>query len=145
MTTDKNNDRETYAVAVPRDDPEMKQAYREALETVETFIASLRNPTPTQSYFAVKIRLRTDSGDEYVWIRDVSCDDLAFTGEMSSAPAGPSYKLGDSYRVDKNDIYDWMIVDNGNLVGGYTIRVARRKMTVEDRRQFDQRLWFDVD
>ena len=146
MTKDKNSDQEGWAVAVPRDDPDMKQAYREARDTVEVFITSLRNPTPTQKYFAVKIRLRDDSGvDEYVWIRDVSYDDHAFTGEMSSVPAGPSYKVGDSYRVDKNEIYDWMIVDNGNLVGGYTIRAARRKMTVESRRQFDEHSWFDVD
>ena len=147
MTPDNNNDQETWAVAVPRDDPDMKQAYREARDTVEAFITSLRNPTPTQGYFAVKIRLSDACGDddEYVWLRDVSYNDLAFTGEMSSVPAGPSYKVGDRYRVDKNDIYDWMIVDNGNLVGGYTIRAARRKMSVESRRQFDEHLWFDVD
>jgi len=145
MTTDKKNDKESYAIAVPRDDPDMHQAYREARDTVGTFIARLRNPTPTQDYFAVKIRLRGDSGDEYIWLRDVSYDELAFTGEMSSAPGVPPYKLGDRYRVDKNDIYDWMIVDNGSLVGGYTIRVARRKMSVEDRIQFDERIWFNID
>jgi uncharacterized protein YegJ (DUF2314 family) len=145
MTIDKKNAPEVYAVAVPSADPDMKQAYQEARDTLATFIASVQNPAATQSYFAVKLKLCNDAGeDEYVWLRDVSFDDQAFTGELSSTP-GQSYKLNTRYQVERNDIYDWMIVDNGNLVGGYTIRVARHKMSVEDRRQFDERLWFNVD
>ena len=134
----------SYGVAVPRHDRDMQLAFQEAQRTLAAFIESLQNLAPTQTYFAVKIKLPDVSGAEYIWVRDVSFVDPIFIGELSSDPGEPSpYKLGDQYRVDKQNVYDWMIVDDGKLVGGYTIRVARRHMSDKSRQEFDQLLWFD--
>jgi uncharacterized protein YegJ (DUF2314 family) len=129
-----NIDPTEFAIAVPQDDPEMQQAFLEARRTIESFIQSLRAPSPTQEYFAVKVRLSGSDPIEYVWVNEVVHDGSAFIG-----------KPGDGFQARLDDIYDWMIVDQGRLVGGYTIRVARSKMTPESRAQLDASLWFTID
>jgi uncharacterized protein YegJ (DUF2314 family) len=47
--------------------------------------------------------------------------------------------------IDANEIYDWMIVDDGKLVGGYSLRVIRAKMGPEQQRKFDESAWYKMD
>ena len=129
-----NMDPTERAIAVPRDDPEMQQAFLEARRTIESFIQSLHAPSPTQEYFAVKVRLSGSDPIEYIWVNDVVFDGTAFVG-----------KPGGGFQAQLDDICDWMFVDQGRLVGGYTIRVARSKITPESREQLDASLWFTVD
>ena len=42
----------------------------------------------------------------------------------------PPLKPGDEWTVRGDDIYAWMIVDNGKLVGGHSIQVMRSKMSL---------------
>lgn len=101
---------------------------------------------PAQDYFAVKVRLSGLDRDEYIWIGEVIFDGHTFIGQINGqAQPLPFPKVGDGHLIRVDEIYDWMIVDNGKLVGGHTIRVARDNMTAESRKQFDASLWFAVD
>src|SRR5258708_23927702 len=147
-TLDMNeNNRADITVAVPRDDPDMQQAYLEARRTIEQFIRYLQSPTLTQGYFGVKVRITGADRDEYFWMSDVAYDGGAFIGKIEgeSNLLRQSKKAGDNHQARLDEIYDWMIVDNGKLVGGYTIRMARSKMTPENRERFDAALWFTVE
>jgi uncharacterized protein YegJ (DUF2314 family) len=139
------NDSEALAVTVPRNDPDMEDAYQEARRTIARFIQLLKEPTPTQSYSALKIRISGQDQDEYIWISGTTYDGLMFTGIVSGSDLPLPLKPGDKCRIRADGIYDWMIVDNGKLVGGYTIRVMRSKMTIENRERFDASLWFAVE
>lgn len=140
------NNLDSLAVAVPSDDPDMQQAFLEARRTIEQFIQHLRAPTPTEEYFAVKVRLSGNGQSEYLWMNDIAYDGINFAGKLDgeSDLLPLNYQPADKYRARLDAIYDWMIVDNGKLVGGYTIRVARLKMTLENRERFDKQLWFNV-
>ena len=137
----------SLGVAVPGNDPDMRQAFLEARRTVEQFIQCVQKPTPTQEYFAVKVRLNGNDLDEFIWVSDIAYDGFAFTGKIvNQSDLLPSPQTpGDVYHVHKDDIVDWMIVDKGQLIGGYTIRVARNKMTPQNRKRLDATLWFAVD
>ncbi len=52
--------------------------------------------------------------------------------------------LGNSLVLGPSEISDWMIVENNTLVGGYTIRVLRNRLSAEDRKKFDQSLPFTI-
>ena len=46
-------------------------------------------------------------------------------------------QLWDIVKVSPEDITDWMYTKNDTLIGGYTIRVLRNRMTADEREQFD--------
>lgn len=141
------NNLEGRAVAVPSDDPDMQQAFLETRRTMDQFIQHLRAPTLTEEYFAVKVRFSETVQSEYLWMSGVSYDGVMFAGKLEgeSDLLPLNYQPDNKYRAPLDAIYDWMIVDNGKLIGGYTIRVARRKMTPENRERFDEQLWFTVE
>jgi uncharacterized protein YegJ (DUF2314 family) len=55
-----------------------------------------------------------------------------------------SVKLGQAVTVRPQDISDWMYVDHGVLVGGYTLRVIRDAMTPAERAELDKSLPFKI-
>ena len=54
-------------------------------------------------------------------------------------------KNGDSEEVEPSKISDWMFVDEGKLVGGYTLRVLRDSMSPAERAEFDKSVDFVVE
>ena len=50
----------------------------------------------------------------------------------------PSLKLsfGEVIVIPTEDIVDWMIVEDGKLIGGYTIRLAYERMSPEEKERF---------
>jgi uncharacterized protein YegJ (DUF2314 family) len=54
-------------------------------------------------------------------------------------------KIGDQATVDPESISDWMFVDNGKLVGGYTVRVLRDAMSAAEREEFDKSVPFKIE
>jgi len=54
-------------------------------------------------------------------------------------------EAGEKIRVDEEDIVDWMIVEDGKLVGGYTIRLAVERMSPEERERFLETLDYSIE
>jgi uncharacterized protein YegJ (DUF2314 family) len=50
----------------------------------------------------------------------------------------PSLKLsfGEVIVIPTEDIVDWMIVEDGKLIGGYTILLAYERMSPEEKERF---------
>ena len=59
----------------------------------------------------------------------------------------PSLKLsaGEKIVVPAEDIVDWMIVEDGQLVGGYTIRLAYHRMLPEEKERFLETLDYSIE
>jgi uncharacterized protein YegJ (DUF2314 family) len=133
-------------VAVKNDDPEMTAAMARAQETLPQFISSLRLPSPSQSDFTIKVGF-TDGGDtEYMWVTPVTYDGTRFNGKLDNEPVQVrNVKLGDAVSVEPARVADWMYVDNGKLVGGYTLRVLRDRMTPAQRRSYDESRPFKIE
>jgi uncharacterized protein YegJ (DUF2314 family) len=53
-------------------------------------------------------------------------------------------KLGDEVVLDKSEVSDWMYIDDGLLVGGYTVLELRSQMSEEERKQFDASMPFKI-
>ncbi len=124
---------------VGADDPEMNAAIQQARSTLEQFIAALESPSTTQTYFSIKAGFPFDGSLEHLWLSDVYYDGESFRGVLGNEPIYvESLHLGDEVTVRTAEVSDWMIVDDGRLLGGFTIHVLRSRMSDEERWQFDE-------
>ena len=59
----------------------------------------------------------------------------------------PSLKLsaGEKIVVTAGDVVDWMIVEAGQLAGGYTIRLAYQRMSPEEKERFLETLDYSIE
>jgi len=131
---------------VKDDDPKMLAAMEKARSTLDEFLAALNSPKTSQSGFAVKMPIRDQKHVEHMWISPVRYGDGQFTGVINNEPLDvKSVKLGDEWKVAKSEISDWMYVDSGKLVGGYTIRVLRDAMPANKRTDFDRNTGLVID
>jgi uncharacterized protein YegJ (DUF2314 family) len=109
---------------VPQGDPEMKQAENTARKTVGQFIAAMKSPKPNQTDFSIKAEFKDGETKEFMWLNELHFDGVKFTGKLNNVPeAVKNLKLGDEVSVPKDQIADWMYAEDGDMVGGYSIRV----------------------
>ena len=134
-------------VQVAEEDAEVNAAMQQAQDTIGIFVTSLQSPKPTQSDFSIKARfISSDGGVEHIWIVDVSYSDEGFTGVINNVPVDvPEIEQGDNATVPVEDVSDWMFIEDGKLVGGYTIRVLRNRLSPEERERFDEETDFIID
>ena len=131
---------------VSDEDPEMNSAMEQARASVTNFITSLKNPGQNQTYFSVKAKFIDGRHTEHIWLYDVSYDGNQFFGKIGNNPLNvKNVSLGDEFALVPSKISDWMIVEDKKLVGGYTLRVLRNRLSEEERKKFDESLPFTID
>ena len=77
-------------------------------------------------YIAVKFM---DSNNAYVWLENVKIEGDYYSGDLA--------ENGNFQMILINDVIDWMIVEEGRLIGGYTIRHYRNTLDDESKMNFD--------
>ncbi len=124
----------------------MNAAIAKARSTFDTFVTALRAPKKSQSRFSVKIRISNGDGSEHFWLSDVRYDGSVISGKIDNEPETVStVKLGQAVSARPAEISDWMYVDRGKLVGGYTLRALRDRLSPSDRAEFDRSLPFKIE
>jgi uncharacterized protein YegJ (DUF2314 family) len=135
---------------LPRaDDPadaEVAAAMAEAQETLDDFLGALESCSPSQSHFSLRVWLVSEDAEgdvetarELAWLDDVRWDGVRFRGRLNREPAlVKGYARGDEVRVMRGAVADWLYIDSGRAVGGWTIRLLRKRMTPGQRAKFDE-------
>ena len=127
------------AVQLPADDPRMLGAVQQAQATAGDFLARLHNPTPGQTSAAVKIRLEEAGLVEHVWLAEPRFEDGEFIGRLDNDLIEiRRWRAGETLRVPLDQMSDWLVIDSGKLVGGYSIRLLRSLMSPDGQRSFDR-------
>ena len=130
---------------VKDDDAQMDQATRQARKTVGKFIAALSSPTPSQHGFAVKKLFVKDGEGEHIWLTDIHYSHGRFHGIVDNKPTViKGLKVGDRHSVNPDEVSDWLYVENGHLVGGYTLRVLASELSPEQRAAFEKEAKFTI-
>ncbi|HEX2901302.1 MAG TPA: DUF2314 domain-containing protein [Bacteroidia bacterium] len=121
-------------------DAQMNWAMEKARHTIGYFRESLAAPAEEQFGFSLKVRIEDGSAVEHMWLTDLSLDeDGLFYGTLDSDPVTvQNVKSGTRIGIPVDVISDWLIVEDGRLIGGYTIRVYRESLTPEERQEFDK-------
>ena len=127
-------------------DAQMHRAVLAARRNVGVFIAALKNPAKGQHDFEVKKPFVKDGEVEHIWLSQVQFSGNRFHGLVDNHPKKiKGLKFGDRVSVNPNEISDWAFVDNGKLVGGYTIRVLARNLAPEQRKNFENETQVRID
>jgi uncharacterized protein YegJ (DUF2314 family) len=137
---------EPPVTAFKDDDKQMNAAMERARQTLDEFITQLQKPKESQTYFSVKGRFEEEGKVEHIWLSDVRFDGTQFTGKLGNTPKHfKRIALGSPCTVPMARVSDWMIIEDGRLLGGTTIRVARSRKTGEEREKFDRMFPFKMD
>ena len=132
----------------PNSDPEMEAAFRQARDTLDSFIQKIGTTHPGRTLVAVKVRfVLPDSSSQDIWVDQITYDDQAglFHGVMGDDIPTLKLSVDDKITIDRKDIVDWMIVENGKLIGGYTIRLAYQRMTPAQKERFLETVHYSVE
>lgn len=118
-------------------DPEMDDAVQVAKNTMKDFDVAIKNPE--NENFALKVRFEHEGGGEFIWLTAIERVEGVYYGEVANSPYSvKELKLGERIRIEREKIADWMFSSRGRLVGGFTIRVLRNRMTEPEREAFDR-------
>ncbi len=136
---------ETNMYQVADDDVQMERATHHARRTVSRFIAALQHPSPGDRNFGVKKLFVKDDMAEHIWLADVHFNGNRFVGVVDNRPLHiAGLKIGDRVSVNPDEITDWLYVHDGQLVGGYTVRVLAAEMPPAERDDFEKRSKFHI-
>lgn len=119
------------------DDKEMNAAIDAAKHSFREFLEAYSQPKPGQTSFLVKVVFTEGSQCEHIWVADLDFSGSTPRGVIANEPALPSIEYLEHVEFTPNRITDWMYVDNGQFVGGFTTRVIRNRMSPEDRAALD--------
>jgi len=143
---DGSNQGSSLAVAVPTEDAAIEAASREARASLEGFIGPLSRPSPGQTDFSVKVPVRHGEETDYLWLQQIAFDGSNFSGVLGPDAAGLKGHFPDErVTISSREIADWMFVENEKLVGGFSLRAIRERLSGEARRQFEKSMWFSFE
>jgi uncharacterized protein YegJ (DUF2314 family) len=133
---EKNHD-EPLVIAISKDDPDMKAATQEAQKSLDVFLNLYGEYKDHDGvFFAIKVPLKDGNETAHFWFTFKRIQGDHFSGEHFELPVALScYK---TVSVKRENIEDWMINDHGHLYGGYTIRVARNRLSANELEKFDE-------
>ena len=138
---------EPQFVALGRDDPDMEAAYGRASETIADLKRHLE--AGDDRLCSVKLRFRDPDESErlgedrfvFMWLSDVHWhdDEDIFSAEFFELPKEFEkwHHVGERLGIEPEDIFDWMAIDAGKLYGGWTLRVGRERVPVDERDEYD--------
>lgn len=100
----------------------MAGAVEKARETLPRFYELM--DAKTLGDYTVKYPLEENGFTENIWVLLTDVTDDEFIGLLSNEPVQiESKKMGDKVRFAKADVKDWMIKNDKEIYGGYTMRV----------------------
>ena len=121
-----------------REDAEMQAAITTAKKTFRQFLDAFFNPKETQKSFLTKAAFDTGERIEHIWLADLDFSGERPRGVIASEPRASTLRFKQAVDFDPSQITDWMYVDEGRLIGGFTTRVIRDRMSTEERRAHDK-------
>lgn len=140
----KSGESETFRVE--NEQAVMRKAVEQARKTVGEFIKALEHPAAGQSDFEVKKPFVEGNDVEHIWLSDIEFAGGRFKGKVDNAPMKiHRLKLGQVVSVNPDEISDWAYVDNGKLVGGYTIRAHYNQLSPDQKKEFLREADFKLD
>lgn len=120
------------------EDQEMNAAMRKARDTLADFEKRLEQPPATQQHIGLKGRFEEDGNVEHMWIDGIEVTAEGYRGKLGNHPVHiKAIDVGSDVLVKRANVSDWMAIDDGKMVGGFTLRVQRQRMTPEQRADFD--------
>lgn len=142
-----NREGEPTMVYIPSEDERMNWAIEKANLTLWYFEENLENPKEYQVYFSIKVHIIDGDKSEHIWLTEPHFDEEGnLFGIVGNEPVDVNtVKLYQKIGIDRNSISDWMIIESGRLIGGYTIRAIREAVPDDKKTEFDNNIGIYID
>lgn len=129
------------------DDEEMNAAIQEAIRTYPLFEQAMQQPDTSLTDFAVKMKFAySNDNNEHKWVSNLHMIGGQLFGVLDRDPLHvEGIKSGDTLRVVRDDITDWMYVKNGKMQGGYTMKAIYNNMDEKEKKEFRESLPFQIE
>ena len=125
-------------VSYHEDDARMRFAIEEAQQSLRVFFDALVSPNPNQTGFLLKVHFEEDGESEHVWMADIDPSVMPLVGTVANETSLSRVEFMSRVSFGPEQITDWMYIEDGYLVGGYTTQVIRSAMTPEARAGHDR-------
>jgi uncharacterized protein YegJ (DUF2314 family) len=130
---------------VATEDERMILAMQEARSTLSKVIENLQQLTDRNIEIQIKAAIPTGESREHIWLTDTTYRTNKFHGIIGNFPQQARFlDIGDPYSVLIENVSDWMFVYEGQLYGGYTLRITRSRMTESEKAAFDKKMRFTI-
>jgi len=141
-------DGEPLFAAIRNDDPQIESAHAMAARTLPHFLACVLRSGSHMC--CAKLRFRDPDlsgrlGEDrffFLWLNSVvyHSEENVFSGSFFELPPELMkwHQVGQRLGFEAEDIFDWMVNDNGHLHGGFTLRVARARLPESELAEFDR-------
>ena len=114
---------------------EMNAAIARAHGEIDFFLDALSNKSGTD--FGVKAPVTDKGQTEHFWLTDVVYRDGQFEGKIGNDPGMvTNVKLGQPWKIRKEDISDWMFMRDDKMHGNYTMRPLLKTLPAEEAEMY---------
>jgi len=123
----------------PLTDEEFDAAVKQAHSTLSVLRQALLTQKLSYDFVGLKVRFRTQDGEiDDNWTEPIDFYNGVFTIRMlDGLPYDLNEHVDQTLDIPLKDVIDWMLVEkDGNLIGGYTIRLAYAHMTPDEKEHF---------
>lgn len=124
-------------MAVPRNDPEWQQTVIDAQRSLHVFRELLHSEDSEDWYPSIKAELVTGEERAFVWLLVLEDFSTGFVTRAFDLPPEFEVFQGQEMTVNDCDVRDWMMIQDGVLRGGYSVRYQRSKTPPNERAEFD--------
>ncbi len=124
------------------DDKEMNSAILLAKASFPSFLDVLKKGCNNCEKFNIKIRVAfSDNSGEHLWVDSLHFENNKLAGILASIPEKVDrLKLGDLIFINQDSVSDWMYIQNGKLIGGYTIKVVYDELDDSAKKEMERDL-----
>jgi uncharacterized protein YegJ (DUF2314 family) len=141
---------------IPLNDPDMAAAVAKAQSTLDAFLAKFDNPPEGTDYYSVKVGI-VDNGEgyaltglksvenvEYFWLGGLKRTKDGFTGAIANRPGiARNVSEGQEIAFSKGDIFDWMYIKDGKMIGNATACPLLLRAAQNEREWYRQNFGFE--
>lgn len=128
------NSSNAAVVGASGDDAEMIAATAEARRTWPEFVQAFARKPKNSESFSAKFPFDAPDQKEFMWVEVISINGDTVVGRLGNDPVWvKDLKLGDEVKMKVSELSDWMYLKDGEIVGGYTVKVLMEKQKQEVR------------
>jgi uncharacterized protein YegJ (DUF2314 family) len=126
-----------YTMSVRSGDLQVIAAIEKARSTLPQFLRTVEHPKLSQNSFLVRVAFLEGEKVEHIWIADLDLSGNTPQGVIAEKPRIKRLRFMEWVSFDPDDITDWMYIEDGRLIGGYTTRLLQEHLSPEERKQLD--------
>jgi uncharacterized protein YegJ (DUF2314 family) len=118
-------------------DERMNAAIEAARKTPPKFFEAFVAKNPNQKSFLLKVRFEAEGKSEHIWMADINASVFPLEGTVANEPKIPGMKFMARATFHPTQITDWMYIEDGYVIGGFTTYLIRSNLTPPQRADYD--------